>query len=311
MTQKAWRPPERGTVTLGVSAANYIDRPDLRLSTKALYASTWSRHLEPTWGSMTITEVTPERVRAWHSHAARTTGPTALAIAYRLLRSILNVAVDDGVVETNPCRIKSAATPKAAIHARALTAAEVLEIADAMPARYRVLVLVLGFGGLRFGEATALRRQDVGANGAQVTVERTARYVQGSWLVGPPKAEAGRRTVALPAFVAKAVKQHLSTFVAREKDALVFGTSSGSFVAGSNFGKTFGRAVQQCGLPPARVHWLRHTGATLAASTGASTKDLMHRLGHASADAALTYQHAASTRDSEIARALDALVNPP
>jgi integrase len=57
-----------------------------------------------------------------------------------------------------------------------------------------------------------------------------------------------------------------------------------------------------------RVHWLRHTGATLAASTGATTKELMHRLGHASPAAALVYQHAVSERDSEIARALDVMV---
>jgi integrase len=181
---------------------------------------------------------------------------------------------------------------------------------DAMPARYRALVLVLGFGGLRFGEATALTRPNVSDDGSLVTVERSVRYVSGSWLVGPPKTDAGRRTVALPGFVAKAVARHLRDHAPDNPDAPVFATASGGFLAGSNFGKTFARAVESRGLPPARVHWLRHTGATLAASAGASTKDLMHRLGHVSPDAALGYQHAASTRDSEIARALDALVNP-
>lgn len=53
------------------------------------------------------------------------------------------------------------------------------------------------------------------------------------------------------------------------------------------------------------MHELRHTGATLAAATGASTGELMRRFGHSSPDAALVYQHAAD-RDAEIARALDA-----
>jgi len=55
-------------------------------------------------------------------------------------------------------------------------------------------------------------------------------------------------------------------------------------------------------------HDLRHTGAVLAASTGATLAELMARLGHSTPAAALRYQHAAAGRDAEIARALSALV---
>jgi len=141
VAQKIWRSPESGKVTVGAYATDYIARGDLRTSTRALYGSTWTRHLEPEWGAVAVADVTPERVRAWHGRASKTTGPTALAIAYRLLRSILNVAVDDGSIAANPCRIKSAASPKPATRARALTAHEVREIASVMPARYRALVV--------------------------------------------------------------------------------------------------------------------------------------------------------------------------
>ncbi|MGI9023949.1 MAG: hypothetical protein ACR2HV_12090, partial [Acidimicrobiales bacterium] len=57
-----------------------------------------------------------------------------------------------------------------------------------------------------------------------------------------------------------------------------------------------------------RPHDLRHAGATLSAWTGASTKELMARLGHSSSQAALIYQHAASDRDRKIAEGLDAVV---
>ena len=166
---------------------------------------------------------------------------------------------------------------------------------------------MLALGGLRFGEATALRRRDVGAGGTTVRVERSVRYVNGAWLVGPPKSEAGRRTVALPGSVAAALVDHLEQFVPDADEALVFGTASGNFLAGSNFGRTFRRAVTVCNVPPVRVHEPRHTGASLAAATGASTAELMHRLGHASPAAALIYQHATTNRDTEIARALDEL----
>jgi integrase len=310
VAQKTWRPPESGRVTVGSYAAGYVARPDLRPSTRELYRSTWQRHLEATWSRVPVSEISRERIRAWHTEASKTAPPTALAIAYRLLRSILNVAVGDGAISANPCRIRAAASPKPATSARTMTAAEVRAVAEAMPPRYRALVLVLGFGGLRFGEATALRRRDVSDDGASIRITRSVRYIDKEWVVGPPKTDAGQREVALPAFVAAALAAHLASNVPKERDALVFGTYSGTFVTRQNFGTTFGRAVRKCGLPPARVHWLRHTGATLAASTGASTKELMHRLGHSSPAAALGYQHAVATRDKEIARALDALANP-
>ena len=306
VVRKAWRAPEAGRRTLGAYAADYVARSDLRESTRGLYASLWRHHLASTWETVAVADVTPQRVRQWHERATRTTRPTALAQSYRLLRSLLSVAVADNVIAANPCRLRSAGTPKPARPSRALTVTEVQELAAAVPDRY--CALVLAFGGLRFGEATALRRCDVSPDGSAVTIERSARHVGGRWLVGPPKTDAGIRTVILPAFVAAAVEAaHLGGKVPADVEALVFGTASGNFLARSNFGATSRRAVEVCGLPPVRVHELRHTGATLAAATGASTAELMHRLGHASPAAALVYQHAVAHRDAEIARALDAL----
>ncbi len=309
VVRKAWRAPEAGRRTVGAYAADYLSRTDLRESTRGLYVSLWRHHLERTWATVPVADVTPQRVRQWHERATKTTRPTALAQSYRLLRSLLSVAVADNVIAANPCRLRSAASPKPARASRALTAHEVQALARAVSARYGALVLVLAFGGLRFGEATALRRCDVSPDGSTVTVARSVRYVGGRWLVGPPKTDAGIRTVVLPAFVATALKAHLATHVSEDDEALVFGTVSGRFLARSNFGMTFRRAVAACDLPPVRVHELRHTGATLAAATGASTAELMHRLGHASPAAALVYQHAVAQRDAEIARALDALAS--
>ena len=69
------------------------------------------------------------------------------------------------------------------------------------------------------------------------------------------------------------------------------------------------KAREQAGLPDFRFHDLRHTGNTLAAATGASTKELMARMGHASMRAALIYQHATADRDAAIAADLSRLAN--
>jgi integrase len=62
------------------------------------------------------------------------------------------------------------------------------------------------------------------------------------------------------------------------------------------------------GLEGFHFHDLRHTGNTLAAATGASTKELMARMGHASPRAALIYQHATKDRDAAIASALSKVI---
>ncbi len=305
LVRHAWRSPDHGRMTVGSYAEGYLTRRDLRPSTRSLYAGLWRLHLAEEWGTVALRDVTPQRVRMWHERTAASTRPTAHAQAYRLLRSILNVAVRDGAISRNPCQDRGAGTPKATRASRSLTRDEVQALAAKVPSRYRALVLVLAFGGLRFGEATALARRDVAPDGSAVRVERSVRYVDGQWLVGPPKTDAGRRIVALPPSVALALVEHLAAHVAHDDDALVFGTRSGSYLGGANWGATFRRAVAACGLPPVRVHELRHTGATLAAQRGATTADLMARFGHSTPAAAMVYQHAATSRDAALARALD------
>jgi integrase len=254
----------------------------------------------------------PTAVRSWHVQAGRKTGPTALAQAYGLLRAILTIAVADEAIPSNPCRLRGAGTPRPTRPSRALTAAEALQLAeqlgrDRRTARYRALLLVLAFGGLRFGETTALQRSDVLPAG-RLRVERSVRRVGGRWVIGEPKTDAGHRTVTLPAAIAAVLEEHLEKHVAPSPDALLFSTSSGGYLARSNWTSTFRRAADTIGLPAVRPHELRHTGATLAAATGATTKELMRRLGHSSPAAALVYQHAVDDRDAEIPRALDAML---
>jgi integrase len=73
---------------------------------------------------------------------------------------------------------------------------------------------------------------------------------------------------------------------------------------GNAVSKAFGRARTKVGMGYVTFHDMRHTGRTLAAATGATLKDLMKRMGHASTAAAYRYMHAVDGRDAEIASAL-------
>jgi integrase len=124
-----------------------------------------------------------------------------------------------------------------------------------------------------------------------------------------PKTDAGLRTVALPAFLVAELSAHLEVYAEKGETGLVFPAAQGGPMRRSNFRRRqWLPATTEAGLEGLRFHDLRHTASTLAASTGASTKELMVRMGHSSARAALIYQHATAERDAEIAAALDVLV---
>jgi integrase len=69
------------------------------------------------------------------------------------------------------------------------------------------------------------------------------------------------------------------------------------------FHKSYRKVREAAGRPDLRFHDPRHTGAVLAATTGATLAELMQRLGHTTPGAAMRYQHAAGDRDAQIAEA--------
>jgi integrase len=124
------------------------------------------------------------------------------AKSYRLLRTILNTAVEDELIVRNPCTLKGAGTE----HSRerdVANIAQVYALADAVEPRYRAMILLATFGGLRFGELAGLRRLSIDLLHSKVNVtEQLQRFSGGRMHVGPPKSAAGVRSISLPSFLA-------------------------------------------------------------------------------------------------------------
>lgn len=225
--------------------------------------------------------------------------------AYLLLHAALATASRDGLIPANPATLTRVAAPKTAERTPA-TPAEVAAIAAAMPERYRAAVHLAAWSGLRAGELFALRRRDLDLDRGTVRVDRAQVEVAGHpFGYGPPKSDAGRRTVHLPAAVLDQLTAHLAAFTGPHPDALIFTTTNGRPVQRATRHKPFHRARCAIGRPDLRWHDLRHTGATLAASAGASLAELQRRLGHSTVQAALIYQHATDDRDQLIAERLN------
>jgi integrase len=136
---------------------------------------------------------------------------------------------------------------------------------------------------------------------------RAVTYRKGTFDVGQPKTAAGVRDVAIPPHIRSMLKAHLKTHVSRAADSLLFPTDDGRHMHGDNYRTHWEKARAAIGKPHLRVHDLRHVGAVLAAQSGATTAELMHRLGHTTPGMALRYQHVAEGRDAEIAVRLSKL----
>ena len=191
-----------------------------------------------------------------------------------------------------------------------MTVANVQALSEAVPNHMRAAVLLAGWGGLRRGEVLALRRKDLDVARGRVRIERAQTELNdGTIEFTLPKTDAGVRTVHLPRSVMLDLQRHLDDFVGPGGNQLLFAGRGGVSMRPRTLSAAFRKTREVCGLPGVRFHDLRHFALTMAATTGASTKELMRRAGHASPAAALRYQHATDQRDQAIASALDELAS--
>lgn len=308
-----WTDPERAKITLADYADRWVtERPGLRPRTVELYRWLLRKHVRPYLGSIELGKLSAANFRQWRSDRLEAgVSPSVLAKCYRLMRGILNTAVDpDAIIPRNPCKVPGAEKENPA-ERPLLTVGQVFTLAERMPDRWSAMVLLAAFGSLRFGEVTALRRCDVAKHGTSVRIARAFVDVPGRGLIaGPPKSRAGVRTVILPEAVRPEIVDHLATFVGPEDDALLFTGKKGFAIRRPNFAQAtkWTKTVADMGLAGLHFHDLRHAGNIWASKAGMSTKDLMARMGHDDMRAALIYQRATSDADRLIAESLSHLV---
>lgn len=315
----AWVDPNAGREAFRDYARRWVDERvtsrgrKLAPRTVELYRSQLERHLLPAFGDTELARITSASVRTWYSEMIDTGHHTATAKCYRLLRAILATAVEEDLLVKNPCNIKGAGVERSPERPVA-TPEQVWALADAIEEHLEAFVLVAAFMGLRFSEAAGLQRRHVNLLHRTITVEQQLERVSretaehlGSEVerFGPPKSDAGYRTLKVPPPLVPVLEEHLERHSQPGPEGLVFIGPLGGSLARSNFSGKFGAARRKAGLPDGfRFHDLRHTHMTTAAQSGASTAELMRRLGQSSPAAALRYQHATESRDEEIADAV-------
>jgi integrase len=311
-----WINPEAGRITFETYARQWLADRVLKTRTRELYAGLLRNHLLPTFAPLTLDRLNEAAVRRWRKerldagpHADRPFGPVTVAKAYRLLHAIMATAADDMVIRRNPCRIEGAGQEESD-ERPVIPLPVVFKIAANMPARYRALVLLATFAQLRLGELAGLTRDRLDLDNCQVRI--TGALVQpdkGNLRMEAPKSRASKRTLSFPAEIRPELQEHLDRYAQPGAQGLVFVGPNGGMIRRQNFRPIWHAASVAAGMPDAHFHDLRHTGGTNAAYTGATTKELMARLGHSSPRAAMIYQHATRERDKAIADALGKLAD--
>jgi integrase len=328
-----WTDPKLSAVTFGALAERWITTKVTRApKTVAGYQSVLDTLILPRWADVALRDMSFDDVQEWVSGLSvngsvrfpgKGLGAGRVIQAYQVVRQVLRFAVRAKHLPANPAdAIELPRKPEAT--QRYLTHEQLHRLAVAS-GRFRTLVLVLGYCGLRFGEATALRVADVNCRTRRIHVRRSVTYVTGKGLIEGDTKNHTTRAVPVPKFLVPLLGTELA---GKDSGELVFSSRRCGYLTESELRWVFDTAVQtvrtaaaaqrqeetdETGeavspeFPVITPHELRHTCASLAISAGANVKVLQTLLGHKTATLTLDrYGHLLPDDLGRIADAFDA-----
>lgn len=316
MRRGDWTDPRAAGTTLTSVAAAWLATVDVRPKTMRSYRYQLESNILPVLGDQPVGNIVPSTIRTWLAGLARDDqlSPATIRTAHSVLRIVLEVAVADGRIRSNPARNRAcrppAATPREVIPLHPEQMDALIERVDE---RYRAMVAIAGYMGCRFGELAGLRRRRVDMLRRRISIVEQVTETGSTISFGPPKTKAGTRTIVIPRAIAPMIEHHLATYGAPGPDALVFPSPMGGPLRYSNFVDRFWDPAANPGRPERTkgmtFHELRHCAASLAIASGSDVKEIQAQLGIASAAVVLDiYGHLMPDRSDAIAdRVSDAI----
>jgi integrase len=286
----------------------------LRANSASTYVSHLRTHVWPLLGDRRIGSLEKTDIKAFVAAKSAELAPSTVETVLAVLRAMMSAAVEDKVVVVNPC----SRVPLPQITPRVLVPLEpsqVLALTEAVPARYRVGVVLGAGAGLRFGEATGMTVPRVEHLRRRIQVLEQAQ----NGALAPLKTRASRRTVPVGDWVLEAVAAHLARY-GPGPEQIVMSNTDRRVIRRAAFGAMWRAAVAAAGLPAGtRFHDLRHFYASALIAANLNPKVIQARLGHATmAETMDTYGHlfpdsedlGRMAVDDALAQALTAPVRP-
>ena len=280
-----WVDPRAGRVLFESVAERWLaGRVALRKSTQARDRSYLNSLVLPHLGDKPVGSVQPSDLEAWVADLmAEGKAPATVQKAWQIASGVFRLAVRDRLIALSPAR--DVRLPKIERNEPiAFTVEEVMRLADAIDPRYRALVLVGAFGGLRIGELAGLQLGDFDPLRSLIRVRRTASDVRGEVIVGPPKTTKSIRTVVLPRSITEQLVEHVARLDETGPEAWIFPAPEGGPIRRT----AWMRRVWKPALAAADLdqdlgtHTLRRSQVALLIAQGEHPKVIADRLGHTS-----------------------------
>lgn len=286
---------------------------ELSESTQLRDASILTKHVLPMFGSMRLGGIRRTHVQGWidgliKKGYARDTVRRALEILTRVLAD----AVENDFIFKNPCR---GITVRLSVdnqerEPRSLSPDEVRRFADAMgeiEPRYRALVLLGAYAGLRPGELGGLAETDIDFLRRSLTVRRAVKEPGGRLTVGELKTHRSGRNITLSPFLVEVLAAHMASYPPNA-DGLIFAGQRGAPMSPNRLrGRAWRKAVEASGIS-CTPNDLRHTHSTWMAQMGAHPAVMQARMGHEDSRMSLdVYTHHQPGMDKEVAAGMERL----
>ncbi|MBA3360348.1 MAG: tyrosine-type recombinase/integrase [Acidimicrobiia bacterium] len=303
-----WVDPRAGRASFGLLAERWMaGRASLRESTRIRDQFILKSLVLPYFGRLPVAAIQPSDLEAWVAElVAAGKAPATVRKAWQIASGVMRVAVRDRLLTVTPAR--DVRLPKVeSEQPRALTVDEVMRLVDAIDPRYRVLILVGAFGGLRIGELAGLLVGDFDPLRRHIHIRRTASDISGRVVVGPPKTPKSRRIVVLPRFVSDELSAHMREVGASTPSDLIFPAPEGGAIHRTSWTRRFWKpALERAGLDiDLGTHSLRHSQVALLIAQGEHPKVIADRLGHSSVRTVLdVYGHLYEGADEAAAERL-------
>jgi integrase len=306
--------------------------PTIRPATHYSYSRNMRLHVVPRLGSVQLRRVDGGMLNGLYaellssgkcSNGGGGLSPRTVRYIHTILHRAFKDAVRWGRLARNPA--DAADPPRASADNRPAmktwTAEQVRIFLDYI-AKHRLFAafLLLATTGMRRGEVLGLRWSDLDLAVGRVSVVQTVIVINHQVRIGSPKTAAGRRTVALDPFTVTALREHRQRQLAERllmgagftDHGLVFCRPDGAPLHPERFSRTFSEQAAKAGLPPIRLHDLRHTWATLALTAGVHPRVAQERMGHSTVGITLgTYSHVAEGMQADAAALVAQLMTQP
>ncbi len=295
-----------------------VQKPDLRESSIERYENCIYKHILPALGHIELQKLTAQQIQGFYNNK-RKAGYAAESVItlHKVIHKSLDTAVRWRLVPRNVSDDVTLPKHGAEVESQSLTAQQARHLlAAAKGHELEAMIVLLLDTGMRHGEITALRWEDISFEKGTVSIHRTVSHLRKRISEGDPKTATSEREITLSPSVLAVLQEHHVRQCAMQQRVgekwqdlnLVFPNEKGGYQLKLTNTSKFHRLLKKAELPEIRIHDLRYTAITLMMEMGINQKAIQHRVGHAHLEQTWKYTHVSDAMQGEIAARLDTLL---